>query len=233
MKKLALAAVLLGALVLPLAASAGSKSLTVTQGSSAATTQSVLILHGASNYPGYWWDHTHLTAAVQDHPNADPALVDAVHQAIATWDSVLRSEFGGLITLTDVSDELTANHKADIVVHYNPTAGGVVFGGIALCGDHKCQNVIVRSDLPNGIGGGVYPPLHLYRVTLHELGHALGLGHAQPLLTSTDLMGYGWPGLGEPILSDCDIEGIAYVFDWALKGLAPYEPTAPSVNCRD
>jgi hypothetical protein len=233
MKKLALAAVVLAALLVPLGAAAGPKALTVKQGSSAATTESVLILHGAFNYPGYWWDHTHLTAAVQDHPNADPALVDAVHQAIATWDSVLRAEFGGLITLTDVSDQLTANHKADIVVHYNPTAGGVVFGGIALCGDHKCQNVIVRSDLPNGIGGGVYPPLHLYRVTLHELGHALGLGHAQPLLTSTDLMGYGWPGLGEPILSDCDIEGIAYVFDWALRGVAPYPPTAASVNCRD
>lgn len=45
-----------------------------------------------------------------------------MHQAIATWDKLLRTEFGGLITLTDITDELTANHKADIVVHYNPTA---------------------------------------------------------------------------------------------------------------
>ena len=163
MKKLALAAVVLAALVGPVGAAAGPKSLSVKQGSSAANTESVLILHGAFNYPGYWWDHTHLTAAVQAHPNADPALVDAVHQAIATWDSVLRSEFGGLITLTDVSDELTAYHKADIVVHYNPTAGGVVFGGISLCGDHKCQNVIVRTHMPTGIGGGEYPRLDMYR----------------------------------------------------------------------
>ena len=31
---------------------------------------------------------------------------------------MLRSEFGGLITLTDVTDQYTAKHKADIVVHY-------------------------------------------------------------------------------------------------------------------
>jgi hypothetical protein len=37
-------------------------------------------------------------------------------------------------------------------------------------------------------------------VTLHELGHALGLGHATNLLDSTDLMGYGWPDLGDPVL---------------------------------
>ena len=34
-------------------------------------TESVLILHGAFNYPGYWWDHTDLTVAVQAHPNVD------------------------------------------------------------------------------------------------------------------------------------------------------------------
>ena len=67
-------------------------------------TDELLILHGAFNYPGYWWDHTDLTAAVQAHPNADPASVEAVHQAIADWDFALGQEFGGLITLTDVSD---------------------------------------------------------------------------------------------------------------------------------
>jgi len=32
----------------------------------------------------------------------------------------------------------------------------------------------------------------VYRMTLHELGHALGLGHALPLEESLDIMGYGW-----------------------------------------
>src|SRR5918994_7297084 len=45
-------------------------------------TESVLILHGAFNYPGYWWDHTDLTVAVQAHPNVDEESLAAVHQAI-------------------------------------------------------------------------------------------------------------------------------------------------------
>ena len=58
----------------------------------------MLILHGAFNYPGYWWDHTDLTVAVQAHPNVDEESLAAVHQAIADWDSALRQEFGGLKT---------------------------------------------------------------------------------------------------------------------------------------
>ena len=107
-------------------------------------TQSVLILHGAFTYPGYWRDHTELTVAVQAHPNVDEESLAAVHQAIDDWDYALRQEFGGLITLTDVTDQYTAKHKADIVLHYNPTAGGNVFGGYAICGAHSCPNVIVR-----------------------------------------------------------------------------------------
>ena len=186
----------------------------------------LVILH--DYYPGYWWDHTNLTIAVQAHPKASDAHVEAVHDAIATWDAALRHEFGGLITLTDITDELTAKHKADIVVHYNPTAGGGVFGGIALCGDHKCNNVIVRSHLPPSFGSDPYSPEYLGYVTLHELGHALGLGHATNLLESTDLMGYGWNRQNgiEPEISQCNMDALAYVFQWAFEGGEPYEPPA-------
>ena len=77
-------------------------------------TDSVLLLHGAFTYPGYWWrDHTQLTVAVQAHPKVGEESLAAVRLAIADWDSALRREFGGLITLTDATDVLTAKHKAD------------------------------------------------------------------------------------------------------------------------
>jgi len=183
-------------------------------------------------YPGYWWDHTDLTVAVQAHPKASQDQLEAIHDAIATWDEALRDCFGGLITLTDVTGTRPSEQQAaDIVVHYVPRAGGVVFGGYAICGDHGCPNILVRSDLPPSLDREPYDPEYLGWVTLHELGHALGLGHATNLLESTDLMGYGWPDLGDPVLSDCDLDAIAFVFAWALEGSDPHPPAEGPYNC--
>jgi hypothetical protein len=231
MKKKVLLLVL--ALVVAGFAAAAAKAVTpLRPAPTPADTDSVLLLKGAFNVAGYWWDHTDLTVAVQAQPGVDAESLAAVRQAIADWDYALRQEFGGLITLTDVTDQYTAKHKADIVIHYNPTAGGNVFGGMAVCGAHKCNNVIVRSELTPPVDF-TYPPQYLYYVTMHELGHALGLGHAQPLTESTDLMGYGWHWSNGivPTLSECDLSGIAVVFAWALQGVDPYPPTQPSVAC--
>lgn len=182
-------------------------------------------------YPGYWWDHTNLTVAIQAHPSATPEQLDAIRGAISTWDAVLRDCFDGLITLTDVTGtQPSAQRAADIVVHYVPTAGGVRFGGYALCGAKDCPNILVRSDFPESLGED-YTPEYLEWVTLHELGHALGLGHATNLLESTDLMGYGWPDLGEPVLSDCDVDALAYIFAWALNGTDPAPPGPGPYDC--
>jgi hypothetical protein len=186
----------------------------------------------ANYYPGYWWDHTDLTIAAQVHPSATEAQRAAIRDAIATWSGVLAECFDGLITLTDVTGTgRNAQQAADIVVHYVPTAGGVVFGGYALCGDHGCPNILVRSDLPPSLGVDPYTPEYLGWVTLHEIGHALGLGHATNLLESTDLMGYGWPDLGDPVLSQCDVEALAFVFGWAIEGTTPVEPGAGPFEC--
>jgi len=228
-------AALMIALVLPLSAQAGPKNDPRGGGKGGASGCSLPesnaeALEILSNYyPGYWWDHTHLAIGVQAHPSATQDQLDAISDAIETWDEVLRDCFGWLITLADVTGQ--KRKVADIIVHYVPTAGGVVFGGYAICGAHKCPNIIVRSDLPPSLGVDPYDPEYLGWVTLHEIGHALGLGHATNLLESTDLMGYGWPDLGDPVLSDCDVDALAFVFAWALEGSDPHPPAEGPYDC--
>ncbi|OGO38080.1 MAG: hypothetical protein A2W35_21835 [Chloroflexi bacterium RBG_16_57_11] len=183
----------------------------------------------------YWWDHVNLTIAVQAHPSASEEQLAAIHGAIATWGAILDDCFGGLITLTDVTGTQPSEQQAaDIVVHFVPTAGGGVFSGKANCGDHGCPNVIVRSDFPFGLYGDFshFGPEFIRRVTLPEVGHALGIGHATNLNESNDLMGYGWFNAGtEPVLSDCDLDALAFVFAWALEGSEPYPPAEGPYNC--
>jgi hypothetical protein len=156
---------LLVTLLSPLTANAQTTAGGVDCGLPDSDAEALVILNNF--YPGYWWDHTDLTVAVQAHPSATGEQLAAISGAIETWDAVLRDCFGGLITLTEVS----RRQAADIVVHYMPTAGGVVVGGYAICGDHGCPNILVRSDLPPSLDRDPYSPEYLGWVTLHELGH--------------------------------------------------------------
>ena len=228
---------MLAALLVPSSAQAGSISAQPIRSVAGVTctlpesnAEGLVILNNF--YPGYWWDHTDLTVAVQASPQATDEQREAIHDAIATWSDILDRCFDGAITLTDTTVERGSQQKAaDIVVHYVPTAGGVVFGGYAICGDHGCPNILVRSDLPPSLDREPYTPEYLGWVTLHELGHALGLGHATNLLESTDLMGYGWPGLGDPVLSQCDVNALAFVFAWVFEGGSPHPPADGPYDC--
>ncbi len=186
-------------------------------------------------YPNrYVWDHTHLTAAVQAAPNVSAAHVAAARDAIGAWGDVLDECFDGQVTLTDVTGQ--TRQTADIVVHYVPHAGGAVFAGMAVCtAANSCSNVIVSTEFGAPTNEG-YTPEYLYYVTLHELGHALGLGHATNLRESTDLMGYGWIGdAPSPVFSQCDLDVLAYLFGPLLAGAdtgGPGPSTLPlSVDC--
>lgn len=240
-RKLAAVAVLVATLALLVMAPAiSADEALVSYGPSDAESVDVLSgLYDQSGGPGtsFWWNHTDLTVAVFAAPDADPQLVQAIHEAIATWSSVLESRLP-IVSLTDVTDYAHNRQNADIVLRYIPKAGGFSWGGVANCGYQRCPNVLIRSDLIglDQIRNGEpdFDATRVYRTALHELGHALGLGHATPLETSLDLMGYGWaladPDL-TPILSDCDLAGIAAAFAWAISAEDPHPATVSSVAC--
>ena len=180
----------------------------------------------------FWWDHSNLTVAVRAAPNVDPDKLQAVHNAITVWSSMLAVRIPE-ISLTEVTD--SPQSTPDIILHYVPHAGGVVWSGLTIGAAQHSPNVLVRSDEPPGGPYADFDALRVERTALHELGHALGLGHAAPLDTSRDIMAYGWaipnPNL-VPIISDCDLDGIRAAFSWLFANEPPHPSPVTEVSCQ-
>ena len=86
---LVLAVTVLVTLLSPVGARAQAAPGGVDCGLPDSNAEALVILN--NSYPGYWWDHTNLTVAVQAHPSATDEQLAAIRGAIATWDQVLRS----------------------------------------------------------------------------------------------------------------------------------------------
>jgi hypothetical protein len=132
----------------------------------------------------------------------------------------------------DVTGDRRAAPKADIVVNVH-AQGGALFGVAACRSGEHCQVQLWDGERAQGKPVYAMTSAEMVSLATHELGHALGIGHAAPLLGTMDSMGYGTAEVVFPpaVISACDMDAFDVVWAWAIAGTAPVPPTVEQIAC--
>ena len=174
---------------------------------------------------GPTWAKSEVTVSVDAGRGVSDAAVHQVRRAIADWQHAIDSRTGRFAFTEVVGD-------ADVVVKVKK--GGGMVQGQALCKSDGGFFIDCKVNVSGKAFGSDNPDDTVLSIAIQELGHSLGLLHAD---NPDDVM-YGT--LRNPpntLISECDLDAWEAVMDWLLMPVtepdpaSAYPPVVDSVSC--
>jgi hypothetical protein len=176
---------------------------------------------------GVAWDRTTITYSLQADADVPPRTLAEVRAGIREWNTQL-ARLGGHFGSLRLAPATGLGADIPITVRAQPApTSGLTSPALAYqtAGCWLLQAPILLNVVD--AEGAVLPDDWVFTTAVHELGHALGLGHAQ---RSTDVMYSTYTeGRGHP--SPLDLRGIRAAFAWLDSGSSsPGAPRCPRVR---
>lgn len=166
--------------------------------------------------------------------NLVPSLRYAVENAVKEWNARVSN-----LKLVEITSMSLENDDADIEVQFVEGFGGMVAGATMIKYDdegliNKATIILPKAafyvEYESETFGVQYSSQKLEEIAVHEMGHALGLGHAN---FAADLMSQRLSNEDTANISECDVTGVLYANQWKLikNDIEPDSPKEDEIDC--